>query len=300
MFVTYLAYDVAMVRNSALSSKALYRQVYQSLLPVMQEGRECQAVTQRLLNYYFQLDPIHILLDEPVVYSLARERVLSAAIERLNDQEPIQYVLGEAYFLGRTFFVNPSVLIPRPETEALVQYILDTNSQEDIHVLDIGTGSGCIAVTLQKERIRATVYALDIDPDALHVAHTNATKMGVNIHFIQADILHEPLPNRRWDIIVSNPPYVCMAEKTHMQRRVWEYEPAKALFVPDDNPLLFHRSIISLATRHLTSAGKLYLEINEAFGEIVACIYEQAGFDEVDLKQDIHNKDRWVVGTWRM
>ena len=296
----YAVYDVAMVRNNKLSSRALYRQVYQNLLPVMQKEEECQAVTQRLLNYYFQLDPIHILLDEPVVYAQKCEQALSAAIERLNSHEPVQYVLGEAYFLGRTFWVNPAVLIPRPETEALVQYILDTTPQEDIHILDIGTGSGCIAITLQKERVRATVYALDVDPDALYVAHNNAIKLGASIHFIQADILRDPLPNRCWDIIVSNPPYVCMSEKTCMQRRVWEYEPAKALFVPDTSPLLFHKKIIALATRHLTLTGKLYLEINEAFGETVACIYEQAGFDEVHLKQDIHNKDRWVVGTWRM
>jgi release factor glutamine methyltransferase len=279
------------------SSKALYWQIYQTLLPTIQEAPECQAVTQQLLEHYFQLDSVSVIINEPVTFSPAQRRLLPAAIERLKRQEPIQYVLGEALFLGRNFQVSPAVLIPRPETEALVQYIVDKNPQEGARVLDIGTGSGCIAITLQQELLQATVHALEIDPEALHMAKINAQRLGAIVHFIQADILHEPLPAERWDIIVSNPPYVRMAEQKQMLHRVLAHEPAKALFVPDKQPLIFYEKIVALAPQHLAPAGKLYLEINEAFGATVASLLSHAGFEAVCIKKDLHDKDRWVAGT---
>jgi release factor glutamine methyltransferase len=224
--------------------------------------------------------------------------LLLAAIERLSHQEPIQYVLGITPFLGRDFRVTPAVLIPRPETEALVQYIIDHHPQGGKRVLDIGTGSGCIAITLQQELSQAIVHALEVDPEALQVAQENAKKLGAMVHFIQADILHEPLPAQKWDIIVSNPPYVRIAEQKHMQRRVLAHEPAKALFVPDEQPLLFYQRIVALAPYHLVLAGKLYLEINEVFGQVVASLLIGAGFERVCVVKDLHGKDRWVVGTF--
>lgn len=191
-----------------VSSKALYRQVYEDILPAVLEKQECLAITQRLLEHYFQLDPIHSILDESIHLTSSKKKLLSAAIARLKNQEPIQYVLGEAPFLGRYFQISPAVLIPRPETEALVQYIIDNNPQGGARVLDIGTGSGCIAITLQKELLQATVHALEVDPEALHIAQINAKRLSAIVQFMQADILHEPLPTQRWDIIVSNPPYV--------------------------------------------------------------------------------------------
>lgn len=278
----------------------MYWQVYQALLPTIRETAECQAMTQQLLEYYLQLDSVSVIIDEPVISSPAQRQLVSAAIERLKRQEPIQYVLGEASFLGRNFQVSPAVLIPRPETETLVQYIVDQNPQTGARVLDIGTGSGCIAITLQQELSQPTVYALDVDPEALHVAKTNAQRLGATVHFIQADILHEPLPAQYWDIVVSNPPYVCIAEQKTMQRRVLAYEPAKALFVPDEQPLIFHEKIVALASQHLAPTGKLYLEINEAFGTAVADLLIRAGFEAVCIRQDLHGKDRWIAGTLGM
>jgi release factor glutamine methyltransferase len=239
-----------------------------------------------------------MVLDHPISLSPSQQQLLFAAIARLRNQEPIQYVLGEAPFLGRNFRVSPAVLIPRPETEALVQYIIDDNPQIGAHVLDIGTGSGCIAITLQKELPQATVYALEVDPEALNMAKINAARLGATVHFIQADILHDPLPTQHWDIMVSNPPYVRIAEQKQMKRRVLAYEPAKALFVPDTQPLIFYETIVALAPQYLTPAGKLYLEINEAFGAAVASLFMHAGFEEICIKQDLHGKDRWVTGTW--
>ncbi len=282
-----------------MTSKALYTQVYQALLPTIQQERECRAVVQRLLDYYFQLNAISIALDENINVSPAQNNLLLTAIERLSHQEPIQYILGVAPFLGRDFRVTPAVLIPRPETEALVQYIVDHHPQGGTRLLDIGTGSGCIAITLQQELSQAIVHALEVDPEALQIAQENAKKLGAIVHFIQADVLHEPLPAQKWDVIVSNPPYVRISEQKHMQRSVLAYEPAKALFVPDEQPLIFYEKIVALALRHLASAGKLYLEINEVFGQAVASLLTDAGFESVCVVKDLHEKDRWVAGTFQ-
>jgi release factor glutamine methyltransferase len=282
-----------------MSSKSLYWEIYQAILPSIQQEQECQAITQRLLSHYFQLDPVRIALEKPITPSPAQRQLLSVAIERLKNQEPIQHVLGEAHFLGRDFQVSPAVLIPRPETEALVQYIIDENPQVGPHVLDIGTGSGCIAITLQQALSQATVHALEIDPEALKIAQINAKRLGATVHFIQADILHEPLPAQHWDIIVSNPPYVRISEQKQMQRRVLAYEPARALFVPDEQPLIFYEKIVALAPQYLAPAGKLYLEINEAFGAAVASLLIHTGFEAVCIRKDLHGKDRWVAGTFQ-
>jgi|688.fasta_scaffold78506_3 release factor glutamine methyltransferase len=279
----------------AVSSKALYRQVYDAILPSILERQECSAITRRLLEHYFQLDAVRMVLDHPILLSPAQRQLLSTAIARLKNQEPIQYVLGEAPFLGRDFKVSPAVLIPRPETESLVQYIIDNNPQVGARILDIGTGSGCIAITLQQELSQATVHALEVDPEALHIAQINAKRLGATVQFIQADILQETLPTQHWDIIVSNPPYVCIAEQKQMQHCVLAYEPTKALFVPDEQPLIFYKRIAALASEHLAPSGKLYLEINEAFGTIITSLLIDAGFKEVCIRQDLHGKDRWVA-----
>ena len=285
--------------DSLISSKLLYQKIYQVLLSAIQEKRECHAITQQLLEHYCQLDAVRIVLNESITLSPTQNKLLSAAITRLQKQEPIQYVLGKAPFLGRYFQVPPAVLIPRPETEAFVQYIINNNPQPGRRILDIGTGSGCIAITLKKELLNATIHALEVDPQALHVAQNNAQQLSAVVHWIQRDVLHDPLPNQRWDIIVSNPPYVRNSEKAQMHLRVLAYEPAQALFVPDENPLLFYDKIVGLAPQHLTPAGKLYLEINETMGTAVARLLTDTGFKEVYIKQDLHGKDRWVVGTLR-
>ena len=281
-----------------ISSQALYRRVYQALLPTIQEPQECQAITYELLRHYFQLDPAHLVMGIFVSLSLPPKKLLDAVIARIKKQEPLQYILGKAHFLGRDFCVNPSVLIPRPETEELVQRIIEVHKEPGLRVLDLGTGSGCIAITLQQELYRAIVHALDIDPEALRTAQINAQRLGAALHWMQADMLKESLPDQCWDIIVSNPPYVRWSERTQMHARVVAYEPSKALFVPDQDPLLFHERIVSLASNHLDVGGKLYLEINEALGQEAATLLSHAGFQEVTVMQDLHGKDRWVEGIF--
>ncbi|XWN35190.1 MAG: peptide chain release factor N(5)-glutamine methyltransferase [Roseivirga sp.] len=282
--------------ENRVSSQALYRQVYETLLPTFQDARECQAITKRLLAHYFQCDAMALVMGAIVAIPLPKSQLLAAALQRLKQHEPIQYVLGEAPFLGRNFQVSPAVLIPRPETEEMVQCILQENSQVGLQVLDIGTGSGCIAITLQQELQQATVHALDIDPEALNVAQANAQKLGASLRWLQADILQDALPDRQWDIIVSNPPYVRRAEQSRMQRCVLDYEPERALFVPDEQPLLFYERIAALAPQHLVPGGRLYLEINEAFGTAIAHLLTEAGFQAVRTWQDLHGRGRWVSG----
>lgn len=280
------------------TSKTLYHTILQAILPTLQHEGECQAITQRLLAHYFHLDMVAVLLDTPLNISRTQAQLLHKAIARLQGHEPIQYVLGETWFMNRRFQVSPAVLIPRPETEALVQHIIQENPRAGSRVLDIGTGSGCIAITLQQELLHAIVAALDIDAAALRVAQANAEELGATVQWVQTDLLQEPLPAQRWDIMVSNPPYVRQSEQTTMQRQVLDYEPAKALFVPNDQPLVFYERIVSLAPQHLRPAGKLYLEINEAFGAAVADLLVGAGFGAVCVMQDLHGKDRWVQGLY--
>jgi len=280
------------------SSRALYNQVDRCLVSAIPQERERQTVTRLLLEHYCKLEVLHAVLDESIPFSPTQKKLLSAAIERLKRQEPIQYVLGKAHFLGRDFQVSPAVLIPRPETEAFVQYIIEKTPRVSTRVLDIGTGSGCIAITLQKELHQATVHALDVAPEALRIAQTNAQQLAAAVHFMQVDLLREPLPDQRWDIMVSNPPYVRIAEQKQMHPRVLDYEPAQALFVPDEKPLIFYEKMVALAPQHLTPKGKLYLEVNEALGAEVASLLVHTGFEAVYIRQDLNGKDRWVVGTW--
>lgn len=285
--------------DKRVSTRTLYQQVYQALWPAIQEERECEAITQQLLSHYFQLDPVDKVLDTPIQLTTEQAPLLATAIEHLSNHEPVQYILGEAPFFGRNFQVNPAVLIPRPETEAMVQDIINDEPPVGARLLDLGTGSGCIAITLQLAIAQAQVWGLDIDSTALQTAQANAQQLGAQVQWLQADLLRDPLPDQRWHIIVSNPPYVRPSEQTQMHPRVLNYEPAQALFVPEEQPLVFHARIVALATQHLLSGGKLYLEINESLGTEVASLLTQGGFEAVRINQDLHGKDRWVAGTWQ-
>ena len=276
------------------SGKAWYTAIYQALWPSVQDALECQTIAQRLLDYYLGVDAVQLLLDEPITITSTQQKQLSEAIQRLSNHEPLQYILGEANFFGRDFCVTPAVLIPRPETEYMVQHILEENTKPGLQVLDIGTGSGCIAITLQKELLRATVSAIDISASALRVAEENASQLDAKVQFWQADVLNTSLSDQRWDVIVSNPPYICMAEKDQIHPRILSHEPAEALFVPDERPLLFYEKIASLTLKHLVPGGSIYLEINEKFGEAVANLLTQAGLQAIAVKQDLCGKDRWV------
>lgn len=217
-------------------------------------------------------------------------------IQRLNAEEPIQYVLGHTWFFGRKFQVTPSVLIPRPETEGLVRLILDRRPDSRVlRVLDIGTGSGCLAVTLALECNGGDVIATDVSTDALKIADANAAELRAAVRFFTHDILREELTFENLDVVVSNPPYVRQSESVTMARNVTAYEPARALFVPDEAPLIFYRAIARKAIRALRPGGFLAVEINERLGSETRDAIHEGGFMKVELHVDDSGKDRFIV-----
>jgi len=223
------------------------------------------------------------------------------AVKELKKHKPIQHILGKADFYGLKFIVSKNVLIPRQETEELVQLVIKENQYNSIldtsySILDIGTGSGCIAIALKKNIPDAGIYAIDVSEEALMIAEQNAELNNVNINFIKQDILSSVLANELFkktlDLIVSNPPYIRELERKQMSANVLNYEPHLALFVPDDNPLIFYKGIANFAIKHLKPQGKLYLEINEYFGEETKELLEKKGFKDVVLIKDINGKNR--------
>jgi len=226
------------------------------------------------------------------------------ATERLQNYEPIQYILGNTEFYGLHFNVNSSVLIPRPETEELVAWIINENKIKDgISILDIGTGSGCIAIALAKNLPNAKVFALDVSKSALIMAKQNADLNAVEVQFIEADVLNLMIDNvsqKSWnsgfDVVVSNPPYVRELEKELMTANVLKHEPHLALFVTDDDALLFYRKITQLSKQILNARGQLYFEINEYLGKETKFLMENEGFKSLELKQDFYKKDRMIKG----
>ncbi|MDR1517904.1 MAG: peptide chain release factor N(5)-glutamine methyltransferase [Dysgonamonadaceae bacterium] len=215
-------------------------------------------------------------------------------VSRLKKSEPLQYIFGEVEFYGLPFIVNPSVLIPRPETEELVEWIVSENSHASPSVLDIGTGSGCIAVALAKKIPGAAVSAWDVSKGALATASRNAQRNSVAVEFAERDALLAADDGRKFDIIVSNPPYVAESEKADMDRVVLDYEPHIALFVPDDDALCFYRAIADTAFRQLNAGGKLYFEINRAKGEKILALLKDKGFANATLKKDISRNNRMI------
>ena len=274
-------------------TQQLYYNLYQRILPTVTSAGECRSIVMLILEHYFQHDAVSITLNNPLPKKLPAN-ILEKVIQRLRQQEPIQYILEEAYFANRSFYVNSSVLVPRPETEEMVYTILKENSIPNLHILDIGTGSGCIAITLAKELPNCRVDGLDISPKALEIASENAKRLQTSVNWLQQDILQDPLPDKQWDIFVSNPPYVCFSERIYMHKRVLDYEPHLALFVSDETPLLFYERIIQLAKNHLKEFGKIYLEINEQFASLIVQNLAEYKFRNIKIEQDVHGKNRWI------
>lgn len=219
-------------------------------------------------------------------------------ITRLKTFEPIQYILGETEFFGLRLIVNPSVLIPRPETEELVDWIVRSDLPPDSRILDIGTGSGCIALALKSVLKNAAVSGIDISEKALETAHENAAKNKLDVRFNQSDILKNDNSNNEvYDVIVSNPPYIREREKLLMLPNVLEYEPGNALFVPDSDPLVFYRSIAAFAIKNLSENGKLFLEINENLGHEMKNMLVDFGFCNIEIRKDINEKNRMICCT---
>lgn len=216
-------------------------------------------------------------------------------LTQLEQERPIQYIFGNAHFYGLEFFVDENTLIPRPETEELVEWIINENKgKKDIKILDIGTGSGCIAITLAKNLPQAKVYAIDVSKDALAKARGNAVRNGADVTFIEKDILVADSLPESFDVIVSNPPYVRNLEKQEIKNNVLQYEPHLALFVDDNDPLLFYRKIAKLGDSSLTGNGKIYFEINQYLGPQTVTMLQEEGYKNVILKKDIYGNDRMV------
>ncbi len=260
------------------------------------ENIEIQSFYFMLLAHYGHYSKVDVLtnteeeLPEEVVLPIKK------AIKALLSAEPIQYVLGETEFCSYRFFVTKDVLIPRPETEELVDWVYRQykNTVTPFKILDIGTGSGAIAVSLKKLLPQAEVTAIDVSAEALAIARRNAKTNGATIHFVQQDILMTDRLPEKYDVIISNPPYVRFAEQAEMHPNVLNYEPHLALFVPDENPLLFYDKIAELAYRFLTLQGSLFFEINQYLGKETQDLVRQKGFNEVILQQDLLGNDRML------
>ncbi len=255
---------------------------------------EIRAFTRLILEEVCNLSFFEIASCKFNDLSDNKKQNIISITKRLQNNEPIQYILGNTEFYGLTLKVTPAVLIPRPETEELVEWILQENKQPTPHILDIGTGSGCIAITLAKKLKDATVYAWDVSDKALEVAKENAKTNNVCVNFSQTDALQPQAVNEHLHIIVSNPPYIREMEKEAMTSNVLDYEPHMALFVPDSKALLFYNRIADIAQQQLSSNGWLYFEINQAKGAEVVQLLKEKGFANVELKQDISGNDRMV------
>jgi release factor glutamine methyltransferase len=264
-------------------------------LEMLYDSGEAEAMLAYLIEGIlgYSLTEISIHKRSPLSEKQAKD--LQAALKRLLLHEPVQYVTGVAYFWDLILRVTPDVLIPRQETEELVDWILKENRQSNLSILDIGTGSGCIALSLALEMKNADVTALDYSAAALRIAQQNAAKHQAKITFRQQDILQaSPDTFSKLDIIVSNPPYIKHLEKEAMMPHVLDHEPGEALFVPDEDPLLFYRKIGELGQHWLCQAGKLYVEINEAYGKEVVELLQALNYEEVELRQDLNGRDRMV------
>jgi release factor glutamine methyltransferase len=235
--------------------------------------------------------------------AIDESKKISDSLQRLKSEEPIQYILGETDFYGLSFKLNSNVLIPRPETEELVDWMLTrqpTTNNQQLNILDIGTGSGCIAISLAKSLKNTKVYALDVSSDALKIAEENAKLNQVEAEFIEKDILKiedgRLKTDLKFDVIVSNPPYVREQEKQHMNRNVLNNEPHLALFVEDENPLQFYKALTEFAVNNLKDQGWLFFEINEYLGIEMMQLLNDFNFTNIELKQDVFKKDRMITG----
>lgn len=246
----------------------------------------CDLLGQAPTDYY---------LGKDIVLSPKKEQELEDILQRLSRFEPLQYIEGRTLFLGREFWVAPGVLIPRPETEELVELMLK-EIPADARILDVGTGSGCIAISLAKELPDALVTAWDVSPEALSVARVNARKLQADVRFVECDVLACQVDEvGQYDVIVSNPPYVTEAEKADMEPNVLQWEPSLALFVPDDDPLRFYRRIAVLGRDMLADGGRLYFEINRAYGREMVEMLRTMGYVGVRVEKDLSQNDRFVI-----
>jgi len=262
--------------------------------------QEIESISKLIFEKVLGFSRLQVHLNQHETISSANLTQITEIVNRLIQFEPIQYILGETEFYGLPLKVNPAVLIPRPETEELVDWIIHDCSRINPIILDIGTGSGCIPIALAKNLTGATAEGWDISADALKVAEKNAEINQVRVNFICADVLNLNYAERqqKYDIIVSNPPYITPSEQRSMLKNVVDYEPHIALFVPETDPLIFYRIIAEIAINALKPGGKLYFEINEQFGIETVDLLTLKGFKNIILKKDINGKERMIKADW--
>lgn len=254
-----------------------------------------------LMDEYLKLKRIDITLNPDFKIGDDKILILNEALTRLKAEEPIQYIFGHAEFYGYPFLVDQNTLIPRPETEELVEWILNEvkslEQDKPLNILEIGTGTGCIPISLAKNLPNTSIYSIDVSKDALKIAKKNAALNKVNVHFIEADILQTETLPKKFDIIVSNPPYVRELEKAEIQNNVLQNEPHLALFVSDKKPLIFYDKIADLAKWNLTKNGLLFFEINQYLGKETVELLEEKGFTSIELRKDFSKNDRMIKAT---
>ena len=257
---------------------------------------EASAIAKAILTDVFQLSTTDLYASKDMNFSTNQAEKLEVIITRLRANEPLQYILGNCYFCGLNFHVEPGVLIPRPETAELVEWIISDRKSSDspIRILDIGTGSGCISISLAKNLPQSEVYAWDISEDAIRIASDNANRLDANVRFRQTDVLGQVPTDTMMNVIVSNPPYITEAERTDMDANVTDWEPDTALFVPDNTPLLFYERIAEIGKQILTPDGTIYFEINQCFGTETVDMLRKKGYRNVELRKDLSGNDRMI------
>lgn len=276
-----------------------YRKCVTALSAILRSGGEGAAAASIIFEDAAGMSRTYIFANGDRELGEYAQGKIDRAIAKVEAGEPVQYAVGKAQFMGNTYEVSPAVLIPRPETAGLVDRITDAfGSRRDLRVLDIGTGTGCIAISLARALPFAQVTGVDISDDALAIARRNAAALKANVDFEKLDILTATAPeSARYDIIVSNPPYICRSEESEMEDRVLLHEPSQALFVPDNDPLLFYRAIAAYARKALSPDGGLFFEINSRFPSEMKALLESEGFADIDIARDYLGNYRYAIAT---
>ena len=263
--------------------------------------KEAESITKLILQHYYNIDNLDILknIDLNINFDDIKENI-DNVVDRLKKNEPIQYILESVKFLNCDLNIRRNVFIPRPETEEIVYNILkyDLNNK---NILDICSGSGCISISIAKNTLNSTVYGIDINPDAIELAIENAKINNVNVNYIQKDIFsinNDDFKDIKFDVIISNPPYVCKNEIYEMKNNVIDYEPLNAIFVDNDDPLIFYKQIKLIVNKFLNKDGMIFLEINERFGDDILKLFYNLNFKRLSINKDINGKDRWLSGLY--
>lgn len=267
---------------------------YQKGLEGLYDAREAKNIAYWALQHICDCGMTEILMGKCDQLSERENLRMEEVLTRLSKGEPLQHIFGESEFHGLTFHVNGDVLIPRPETAELVDWIHSDYKGQKASFIDIGTGSGCIAITLKHLNEGLTAHAMDVSTQALKVAQSNAERIHTEIDFVEDDILKPKAFMEKLDFIVSNPPYITEEEKQEMRRNVLDYEPHLALFVENPNPLLFYEAIADYGTNHLKEGGNLYFEINEHFGKKMCDMLARRGYEEIEVRRDMQGKERMI------